>query len=114
MKKTAAILCLIASTAYGQSFNAPVMGTVPVTKTESTQSEQAIKSSNTHKNTTSPQKNKPIQLNPPPSQVSKDLYKSIRSGNFQIAELLIQQGGDINCLNCGDENLPLLYFARDK
>lgn len=46
---------------------------------------------------------------PAPSQLTKDMYQAFMRDNLELADLLIQQGADINCRNCND--LPLLWRA---
>ncbi|MDO8767382.1 MAG: hypothetical protein Q7K57_01480 [Burkholderiaceae bacterium] len=46
---------------------------------------------------------------PPPTKVTQDFYNSYISGNIDLAVLLLQQGADINCTNCG--GAPLLANA---
>lgn len=46
---------------------------------------------------------------PAPSKVTQDFYNSYSSGNTDLAVLLLQQGADINCGNCGEA--PLLAYA---
>lgn len=52
---------------------------------------------------------------PPPSQVSRDFYSAVALGNLQMADLLLQQGADINCQNCGNTPgwTPLLHAASN-
>ncbi len=47
---------------------------------------------------------------PAPSRITQDFYNSYLSGNMELAVLLLQQGADINCRNCG-EDAPLLAHA---
>lgn len=47
---------------------------------------------------------------PAPSKITQDFYNSYLSGNMELAVLLLQQGADINCRNCG-EDAPLLAHA---
>lgn len=56
---------------------------------------------------------------PLPSQATKDFYKAFTNNNLQLAEMLLQQGADINCRNCG-EHTPLVnvisytdYYRND-
>lgn len=39
---------------------------------------------------------------PAPSKVTRDFYAAFMGGNFELADLLLKQGADINCSNCGD------------
>lgn len=39
---------------------------------------------------------------PPPLQVSRDFYQAFLQNNLPLADMLIQQGADLNCRNCGD------------
>jgi ankyrin repeat protein len=56
-------------------------------------------------------RSKPVAL-PPPSKITQDFYNAFTSGNFELAEVLLGQGADVNCLNCG--NAPLLNFVVDQ
>ena len=38
----------------------------------------------------------------PPSKTTMDFFNAVLAGNFEIAELLLKQGADINCGNCND------------
>ncbi len=38
----------------------------------------------------------------PPSQASLAFYQAAANGNYDMMELFLQQGADINCLNCGN------------
>jgi hypothetical protein len=49
---------------------------------------------------------------PPPSKVTQDFYNSYLSGNMDLAVLLLQQGADINCGNCGEAPLLSNALAR--
>lgn len=46
---------------------------------------------------------------PPPAKVTQDFYNAVKARNLDLAEMLLQQGPDINCMNCGDA--PLLNWA---
>ena len=45
----------------------------------------------------------------PPSKVTQDFYNAFKSGNAEFAEILLQNGADINCKNCGPT--PLLHLS---
>ncbi|OGB33743.1 MAG: hypothetical protein A3F78_03785 [Burkholderiales bacterium RIFCSPLOWO2_12_FULL_61_40] len=45
----------------------------------------------------------------PPNKVTQDFYTAYLSENMELAELLLKQGADINCSNCGGP--PLLSSA---
>lgn len=49
---------------------------------------------------------------PAPSKVTQDFYNSYSSGNMDLAVLLLQQGADINCRNCGEAPLLSNALAR--
>ena len=59
--------------------------------------------SNTTQKTGSKQEkiNFPAQL-PPPSDTTLKLIAALQNNNLEIAELLLQSGGDINCKNCSN------------
>lgn len=44
---------------------------------------------------------------PPPSQLTKDMYQAFARDNLDLADQLIKQGADINCMNC-DGPPPLM------
>jgi hypothetical protein len=61
----------------------------------------AVRSSPAKLATTNNGAKAPSQAIPPPSEVTLNFYKAVGAGNTQLAELLLQQGADINCRNCG-------------
>lgn len=46
---------------------------------------------------------------PSPTKVTQDFYRAVRTGNIELAELLLQKGADINCVNC--DGAPLVQWA---
>lgn len=61
--------------------------------------------------TTSQPAEKPVSL-PPPSKASLGFYQAAANANYDVMELYLQQGADINCLNCDHDNqLTALYRA---
>lgn len=38
---------------------------------------------------------------PPPSKVTRDFYEAFMGSNLELADMLLKQGADINCTNCG-------------
>jgi len=48
---------------------------------------------------------------PEPSDVTKNLYLAVSNRNFDLAETLLSQGGDINCRNCDNYGRLLLSKA---
>lgn len=52
---------------------------------------------------------KKVATLPAPSWLTLDLYSAVQSGNIGLAETLLDQGADINCVNCGGD--PLLVWA---
>lgn len=44
----------------------------------------------------------------PPSKATLNLIEALRAGNFDMAEIALQQGGDINCKNCNYSGAPPL------
>lgn len=75
---------------------AAAAATSPVKKSPSTTNQ----ASGTHKKVTTL---------PAPSKLTVDFYNALQSGNTGLAETLLAQGADINCVNCGGE--PLLVWA---
>lgn len=51
-------------------------------------------------------KESPAPQFPPPSQKTLNMIRAIDSGNYQLAELLFNQGGDVNCPNCNPAGAP--------
>ena len=43
-----------------------------------------------------------LSIAKPPSKTTMDFFNAVLVGNFDIAELLLKQGADINCGNCND------------
>jgi len=39
---------------------------------------------------------------PAPSKVTRDFYQAFIANNLELADLLLKQGADINCVNCGN------------
>ncbi|MBU0713815.1 MAG: ankyrin repeat domain-containing protein [Verrucomicrobia bacterium] len=132
MKTLLTLLLLLPAVALAQSTAIPVMGTAPA-QAATTQAAPAPtkKTRKSQQKTTPaarvlpqpakpaatisqpaqtlPQPTKPVVAAIPlPSQVTKDFYKAFTHGNLQLAEILLQQGADINCRNCG-EDTPLVY-----
>lgn len=49
----------------------------------------------------------------PPSKTTMEFQKAVEVGNFDIADLLLKQGADINCGNCNDfRATPLLVRTQ--
>ncbi|TXT40792.1 MAG: hypothetical protein FD135_920 [Comamonadaceae bacterium] len=48
---------------------------------------------------------------PPPSKVTRDFYEAFMGNNFELADMLVKQGADINCSNCGGIS-PLSHAIR--
>ena len=46
---------------------------------------------------------------PPPSRITLDFHRAFSSGNLELAEMLLKQGADINCVNCYD--MPIFTRA---
>lgn len=46
---------------------------------------------------------------PPPSKLTRDFYSAFTSSNWEIVEMLVTQGADVNCRNCG--GVPLLHYS---
>ncbi|MEY4593040.1 MAG: serine/threonine-protein phosphatase 6 regulatory ankyrin repeat subunit isoform, partial [Pseudomonadota bacterium] len=103
MKKFLLISSFVCSTVFAQNVSVPVMGTAPekdavVVQTGKSSTEQSSKRTAPSKSITLPKINPDTP--PTPSQYTKDLYSALKMGNYQIAEMLLQQGADINCRNC--------------
>lgn len=45
---------------------------------------------------------------PPPSKVTRDFYQAFMGNNYELADMLLKQGADINCSNCGNSS-PLSH-----
>jgi hypothetical protein len=52
---------------------------------------------------------KPVAL-PPPSQASLGFHKAALNANYDMMGLYLQQGADINCLNCDDQEEQTILF----
>lgn len=50
---------------------------------------------------------------PPPSKTTLNLIEAIRAGNYEMAEILLREGGDINCRNCNYDGVPPLLALYD-
>lgn len=96
-----------------QSADIPIMGTAPSQPTAAPASVSGSPDQG-QKKAKAPTAAKPVkshvQVLPPPSQVTKDFYEAFTRGNPQMADMLLQQGADINCRNCGD-HAPLTRSA---
>lgn len=79
---------LVTNIAFSQVIETPDQTTKPSKSTK--------KSSSTQKKTYN------SNVLPEPSKVTRDFEKAFYLGNLEIAELLLQQGADINCPNCND------------
>ncbi len=133
MKNLLTVLMLLPAAALAQSTTIPVMGTAPAQAAAAQAAPESTKKTrNTrHKATaaarTLPQSVKPVAAAistpaqalpqvvkpvvapiPTPSQVTRDFYKAFTNDNLQLAEMLLQQGADINCRNCGEYTLLTL------
>lgn len=119
MKTLLAFLLLMPAVAMAQSASVPVMGTAPsqpaATQTPPVAPTPQAESRKPQKKAipvsqASPKPAKPVVAALPlPSQVTKDFYEAFTHGNLQLAEMLLQQGADINCRNCG--KLTTLVYA---
>jgi len=132
MKTLLTLLLLLPAVALAQAAEIPVMGTAPAQaattqavpapakKTRKTQQKatpvarampQPVIPVTAAISSSSPaltQTVKPVVATIPlPSQVTRDFYIAFANGNLQLAEILLQQGADINCRNCG-EDTPLV------
>ena len=47
---------------------------------------------------------------PPPSKASLGFYQAALRENFDMMDLYLQQGADINCLNCDDQEQQTILF----
>jgi len=116
MKALLTILMLAPVAAMAQSTSVPVMGTAP-SQPAATQTPSSTPKAEPHKKAkpvlhATPKHAKPVaETIPLPSQVTKDFYEAFTHRNLQLAEILLQQGADINCRNCG-ELTPLVYAVR--
>ncbi len=119
MKALLACLLLMPAMAMAQSASVPVMGTAPA-QPAATQAPSAasMPPAEPRKKTkpaahTLPKPVKPAAATLPlPSQVTKDFYEAFTHGNLQLAEILLQQGADINCRNCGGST-ALVFATRN-
>lgn len=67
---------------------------------------KSIQTSDTFHNQT---KKRSLSIANKPSKTTMEFQSAVISGNFEIAELLLKQGADINCGNCNDFNsTPLM------
>lgn len=48
---------------------------------------------------------------PAPSNVTRDFYEAFMGGNLDLADMLLKQGADINCSNCGNSS-PMSHAVR--
>lgn len=88
------------------SSDIPVYGTAPAVATPKTGiNAERMKAAAPKKLPAKPAAEKPL---PPPSKTTMNLINAIRAGNFEMAELLLSQGGDINCRNCNYRGAPPL------
>lgn len=117
--KTLLKLCLaLPSLALAQSAALPIMGTAPTQPTPAANTqvqapEPVPAPKHVPKRATAPVATKPqSEMLPPPSQVSKDFYEAFSRGNLPLADMLIQQGADINCRNCGERTPLMLKIAQ--
>lgn len=104
--------------ALAQTVSVPVMGTEPARSSAPEPSAQvqaptavpAVK--NVKKRSPAPGAKKTLpEILPPPSQVTKDFYEAFSRGNLPLADMLIQQGADINCRNCGNRTPLMMKIA---
>lgn len=49
----------------------------------------------------------------PPSKASIQFFQALRNDNFQIMDVLLDQGADINCNNCNRKGQTPLMFAME-
>lgn len=57
-----------------------------------------------------PQAAKPLS-SPPPSKASLGFYQASANENYDMMEIYLQQGADINCRSCNDYQMTALYRA---
>lgn len=89
----------------------PQMPATPVSKKVRAKAVKANSSSPAAAITENKPNPSPPKLSPP-SKVTQDFYNAFSSENYELADLLLKQGADINCANCGE--LPVLSFAPQK
>jgi hypothetical protein len=98
---------------------APVYGSAP-TVANPTQPPKEIPTGGVEQKKSRPQikaapgQAKGPELLQPPSEASKKFYVAIQNGNLEIADYLLQQGADINCMNCGFDGPPLVSLYRQE
>lgn len=118
MKTVLKLALLLPSLALAQSAAVPMMGTAPAQPAPVIQAhlaEQTSSAKNTQKKPTalaSVAERPKAEIVPPPSQLSKDLYAAVSRGNFPLAEMILQQGADINCRNCGERTALVLAIGN--
>lgn len=119
MKILLKVFLLLPTLALAQSVSVPIMGTAPV-QSSSTSTVQTPAAGPTatpsakraQKSSATPLVTKPRgEIVPPPSQVTKDFYQAFLRDNLPLADMLIQQGADVNCRNCGDRTPLMLKIA---
>lgn len=109
MKKTLLLMfggLLAAAQPVAASSDIPVYGTAPAGATQKTETNAEIKRSTSPKKL--PAKPATEKSLPPPSKTTMNLINAIRVGNYEMAELMLSQGGDINCRNCNYAGVPPL------
>lgn len=111
LKITTIILCLLLSvTANAGTIDVPIYGQQPIPS----DNDQALKSSKVNEKSVSKTKSakqlkketKSVKSLPPPSEITLNFARAINNNNFELAELYLKQGADINCRNCDEAGSP--------
>lgn len=115
MKLLLKLLLVLPSLALAQSTDVPMMGTSPAQPAPAQTQAVAPAPARKHvqKRAATPVATQPKgEILPPPSQVTKDFYQAFAQGNLPLADMLIQQGADINCRNCGERTPIMLKLSQ--
>lgn len=122
MKTLLKLLPLFPSLVLAQSAAVPIMGTAPsqpapvapapTVQTQAAPPAQSPKQ--VQKRLTAPVAAKhQVEALPPPSPATKDFYQAFVRGNLPLADMLVQQGADINCRNCGERTPIMMKIGHD-
>ncbi|MDP2065815.1 MAG: hypothetical protein Q8K38_07585 [Burkholderiaceae bacterium] len=120
MKILLKVFLLLPMLALAQSAMVPIMGTAPVqpsprstVSTPAAGPATAPPAKRAQKSPATQAMAKPRgEVVPPPSQVTKDFYLAFARDNLPLADLLIQQGANVNCRNCGDRTPIMLKISQ--
>lgn len=122
MKTLLKLLPLFPVLALAQSASVPIMGTapvqpapaVPVQTVQAQAAPPAPSPKQVQKRLTAPVVAKPQgEVLPPPSPVTRDFYQAFVRGNLPLADMLVQQGADVNCRNCGERTPIMMKIGHD-